>query len=162
MKRLIPVILAMLLLCGCGVMGERIKDPVTFYYVREDYEKDMTGVMASETREASGHREDLPYLLALYSMGPSTEGLQALFPASISIIPTEHAQDGIVLNLSEVPESMTDAEYTLASVCLARTCMELSGASQITVISPGRTVTVNEGNVLLQETGPEKQLEESK
>ena len=105
---------------------------------------------------------DLPYLLALYSMGPSKEGLLSPFPASIRIIPTEHTEAGIVLSLSEAPDSMTDAEYTLASACLALTCMELTDATQITIISGSRSITINTENLLLFETGRQKQLEVGK
>ena len=162
MKRLICLILAMLLLSGCGVFGERIKDPVTFYYIRSDYQKDMASVIASETRETSGHRDDLPYLLALYSMGPSKEELRSPFLPTTQILPTEHTAAGIVLSLSEVPDSMADAEYTLASACLALTCMELTNASQITVVCGDRSVTINTENLMLFETGHERQLEEMK
>ncbi len=160
MKRLLFIISLFLLLPGCSLVGERIKDPVTFYYIHADYQKNMGSVIASEIREASGHRDDLPYLLALYSMGPSDDEMRSPFPASSRIIPTEHTEAGIVLSISQIPESMTDAEYTLASACLALTCMELTDASQITVISDGRSVTINSENIMMFETGYQRQTEE--
>lgn len=162
MKRLICILLPLLLFSGCGVIGDRVKDPVTFYYIRENYQKDMEDVIASEIREAAGHRDDLPYLLALYSMGPSEKGLYSPFPDNTRIIPTEHTESGIVVSLSDIPESMTDAEFTLASVCLAMTCMELTDADQITVISAARSVTINNDNLLMHETVEQKTMEESK
>jgi hypothetical protein len=162
MKRLISLVLALLLLSGCGIIGERIKDPVTFYYIRADYQKDMGEVIVSEIREASGHKDDLPYLLALYSMGPASDDLQAPFPANIRILPTEHTDAGIVLSLSDTLENMTDAEYTLGSACLALTCMELTNASQITVVSGGRSITINRDNIVTFETAHQKQVEETK
>ena len=57
MKRLICLLVAScILLSGCSGIGEWIKEPVTFYYVREDYQKDMEQVIVSEVLEASGHR----------------------------------------------------------------------------------------------------------
>lgn len=162
MKRLISLVLALLLLSGCGIIGERIKDPVTFYYIRADYQKDMGEVIVSEIREASGHKDDLPYLLALYSMGPASDDLQAPFPANIRILPTEHTDAGIVLSLSDTLENMTDAEYTLGSACLALTCMELTNASQITVVSGDRSITINRDNIVTFETAHQKQVEETK
>ena len=162
MKRLISLVLALLLLSGCGIIGERIKDPVTFYYIRADYQKNMGEVIVSEIREASGHKDDLPYLLALYSMGPASDDLQAPFPANIRILPTEHTDAGIVLSLSDTLENMTDAEYTLGSACLALTCMELTNASQITVVSGGRSITINRDNIVTFETAHQKQVEETK
>ena len=162
MKRLISLVLALLLLSGCGIIGERIKDPVTFYYIRADYQKDMGEVIVSEIWEASGHKDDLPYLLALYSMGPASDDLRAPFPANIRILPTEHTDAGIVLSLSDTLENMTDAEYTLGSACLALTCMEMTNASQITVVSGVRSSTINRDNIVTFETGHQKQVEETK
>ena len=153
MKRLICIFLSLLLLSGCGAVGERTKAPVTFYYIREDYQKDMSEVIASEVREASGHRDDLPYLLALYSMGPSSEALLSPFPPSTRITPTEHTEAGVVLSLSEVPETMTDAQFTLGSACLALTCMELTDAAQITVTADGRSVTISKENIMTLKSG---------
>ena len=162
MKRIICILLTLLLLSGCGIVGERVKDPVTFYYIREGYQRDMGAVITTEIREASGHTDDLPYLLALYSMGPSQEGLLFPFPASTRITPTEHTEAGLVLSLSENLDKMTDAEYTLASACLALTCMELTDATQITVISGSRRVSINSDNLMMFETGHIRQLEEMK
>ena len=162
MKRLICMMLSLLLLSGCGILGDRIKEPVTFYYIRTDYQKDMGSVIDSEIREASGHRYDLPYLLALYSMGPSREDLQSPFPANTRITPTEHTEAGIVLSLTGALDSMTDAEYTLASACLAMTFMEVTDTAQITVASEDRSVTINTQNVMTFETGHQRQPEEDK
>ena len=150
MKRMIcMLVLFSLLVSGCGILGSRIKDPVTFYYIREDYQKDMGPVIAAEDRETSGRERDLPYLLALYSMGPSTEGLRSPFPRSTRITLTEHTEAGIVLNLSEPHQAVSDAEFTLAAACLAMTCTELSDTTRVTVVCGDRTVTIEPENLLL-------------
>ena len=159
MKRLICMMLSLLFLSGCGIIGDRIKDPVTFYYVNADYQRNMDSVIGAEIREASGHLYDLPYLLALYSMGPSNEDLKATFPANIRITPTEHTEDGIVLSISGQLDSMTDAEFTLASACLAMTFMEVTDTNQITVTDEDRSVTINTQNLMTYETGHLKQPE---
>ena len=79
LKRLLACLLILcLFLSGCSVMGERIKEPVIFYYVCKNYQKDMNQVISAEIREAAGHREDLPYLLALYSI-PSSQNYYPVF-----------------------------------------------------------------------------------
>ena len=149
MKRLICLLLIFcLFLSGCSVLGERFKEPVTFYYVRENYQKDMEPVIASEIREASGHRQDLSYLLALYSMGPSKEGLLSPLPRNSKLTLTEYTQDKILINLSESIPSISDADFTLASACIALTCTELTGIRQITVACGEKTITIQEDKLL--------------
>jgi len=150
MKRLICLILLFsFVLSGCSVLGERIKDPVTFYYIRKDYQTEMGDVIAPEIREASGHRYDLPYLLALYSMGPSSEELYSPFPSNVPILPVEHSEEGLVLSLLEDIHDMTEAEFTMASACLAMTCMELIDVEQVTVVCSDRSVTISDDNLLM-------------
>lgn len=162
MKRVISLLLLFsLLLAGCS-MGERIKEPVTFYYVRQNYQTEMGNVVDEEVREAAGHRYDLPYLLALYSMGPSSNGLVSPFPRNTMILPVEHSDDGLVLSiLDEIPD-MTEAEYTLASACLAKTFMGIIDVEQITVVCGDRSITLHADNLLINTTSRAKLPEESK
>ena len=163
MKRFMIVLLTVcLILSGCSFGGEWIKEPVTFYYVRENYQKDMEQVLSSEVREAAGHRDDLSYLLALYSMGPSNDGLLSLLPKNTSIIPTERTNYSIALTLSENTQSMTDADFTLASACIAMTCMDLMEIQQVTVISGDRSITIREDNLMLNNSIVKKPQEETK
>jgi len=150
MKRMFSLLLVFcLLLSGCTVLGEHIKVPVTFYYVHGDYRENMTQIISSETREASGHYGDLSYLLALYSMGPSKDELRSPLPRGTRITPTEHTEDGIVLSLTGSSQNMTDAEFTLAAACLGLTCMELTSEETITIVLEDRSITVTPENLML-------------
>ena len=149
MKRLIGLLLLFsMLLSGCS-MGERIKEPVTFYYVSENYQKDMDQVIVSEIREASGHRDDLTYLLALYSLGPSSEGLKSPLPRNTTILPIERTVDEIVLALTENGRTLKDADFTLASACIALTCMDLIDVQQVTVVCEEQSITLGKESLLL-------------
>ena len=162
MKRLICLLLmCSLCMAGCSVAGEWIKEPVTFYYVCETYQKDMESVIASEIREASGHRDDLPYLLALYTMGPSTEDLKSPLPRNTKIILTEYTDSSVVLSISESASAINDADFTLASACIALTCMELVDTQQITVICGDRNITIQADNLLLHDNLVDQSQEET-
>lgn len=162
MKRLICfLLLSCLIFTGCSVDGEWVKEPVTFYYVRKNYQKDMGTVIDSEIREASGHRDDLTYLLALYSIGPSTEDLLSLLPRNTTILPTERTAYSVELTLSENAQTMTDSDLTLMSACLAMTCMDLMDLQQVTVISGNRSITIREENLMLYNSITQKPQEET-
>lgn len=163
MKRLICLMLLFtMLLSGCSSLGERVKDPVNFYYVRQNYQETMEDVISPEVREASGHRYDLPYLLALYSMGPSSRNLVSPFPRNTRILPVEHSEEGLVLSIMDEIHTMTDAEYTLASACLAMTCFEIIDAEQITVVCGGRSVAIRKDNLLMNSSPEAMTPEENK
>ena len=160
MKRIIAIfLLTALLLTGCG---NRLKEPVTFYYIRAGYEEDMSAIIGSEQREASGHRDDLDYLLALYLMGPAEEDLSSPLPAGTSVLAAE--QDGAVvtLELSDSSDSMTDAQFTLAGSCLTLTCLEITDAEYITINSGSRSVTMDAEGLLLQDLVTGSRTEETK
>ena len=150
MKRVICLILvACLAFSGCSMLGERTKEPVTFYYVRENYKKDMEQVLASEVREATGHRDDLPYLLALYSMGPSSEDLISPFPRNTRITPTARTNNSMELSLSDNVLTLSEAEFTLASACIAMTCMEMTAVEKVIVVCENRRISIDKDNVML-------------
>ena len=163
MKQLTCLILTFcFFLAGCSVSGEWIKEPVTFYYVDADYQKDMERVIGSEVREAAGHREDLTYLLALYSLGPSSEDLQSILPRNTTILPTERTDSSVELTLSENTQTMTDTDFTLTGACIALTCMELIDIQEVTVISGDRTITIRKDNLMLYNNIVQRPQEETK
>ena len=159
MQRIIAFLLLLCLcLTGCS---DRLKEPVTFYYVRSGYDADMSDVVGSERREASGHREDLSYLLALYLMGPADEELRSPLPRSVSILSAEHTDSQVTLHLSDTSDTMTDAQYTLACSCLALTCQDLTEAAHITIISGDRSVTMDTSSLLIQDLTTAARMETS-
>ena len=162
MKRYVSLLLLLcLLLTGCSAAGEWVNEPVHFYYVRKNYQNDMQQVIASEVREASGHREDLVYLLALYSMGPVTEDLRSPLPTNAVIVPTEHSAEGLTLTLSESGQTMADVDFTLSSTCIAMTCMDLMDVEQVTVTCGERAITIRQDNLLLDSIANTKPQEDN-
>ncbi len=152
MKRLLCLILlASLLLSGCQLLGDRIKEPVNFYYVRRDYREDLTAAISPEEREASGHREDLSYLMALYLMGPVSEQLESPLPSGTRVYVEIHSKNNVTLNLTDTEKIMTDAQFSLACACLSQTCLEITGTKQVVINSGSRSVTMTRENLALSD-----------
>lgn len=149
MKRSVSFLLLLsLILSGCG-LGERIKEPVTFYYIRSTYQEDMVSVIQSEEREASGHRSDLSYLLKLYLMGPSEDELRSPLPRGAKISAIEDSGSEIHIQLTDLTKALSDAEYALACACLSLTCFDLTDAGKVTVTSGEWSITLGRDSLTL-------------
>lgn len=162
MKRFFSLFLILLLLAGlnaCAIQGSDIIEPVEFYYLRADYVYGgADGVIAAETREASGHAGDLPYLLALYLRGPLDSSLEAPFPTSSKLLSFYLDGETLSVTLDSTFASLENMELTLACACFARTCFALADVAQvqITALTPDDTpsldITISADSLLLEDT----------
>lgn len=151
MKRWIPLVLTVaLLLSGCGFFSERVMEPVNFYYLENQfrYGKDAS-VIISEAREASGHRQDLRYLLALYLMGPVEEGHRSPLPPGTRIQKAEQTGNRVTMELVNPAYLFSDVELTQACACLTLTCLDLTDAQEVSITYLERTVTMTRENLTL-------------
>ena len=151
MKRILVLSLVLcLFLSGCSSLGERIKEPVTFYYPRNEYSYySSDGVITSEEREASGHRNDLNYLLALYLMGPTTKGLSFSFPPTTKIFGLSATESEIIMQITNYDSTMSDVNFSLACACISMTCFDLTDCELVTVKSGNRSVTISRNTTTL-------------
>lgn len=154
MKRLILLILIICLcLSGCSSLGERIKEPVTFYYPRSEYAYfSPDGVIVSEEREASGHKDDLNYLLVLYLMGPVQEGLQATLPTTTKILSLSDWNNELILQITSYDTTLADVDFSLACACISMTCFELTDYNTVTVKSGNRSISISRDSAILYDT----------
>lgn len=156
MKRMIALLLVLsLFFSGCGIFTDRIQVPVTFYYVRSNYQSDMGDVIASEEREASGHVGDLRYLMALYLMGPTDEDLISPIPPGTRIFSAEHTPDSVNLEMTDTSQALTDAEFTLACACLTLTCLSITDVQEVNITSGTRSVTMTKDSLNLYDNSAE-------
>ena len=155
MKRVISLILVFsIFLSGCGFFGERIKNPVTFYSLCDNYEKDLCCVIVSEEREASGHIGDLTYLLALYLIGPTNEETLSV-PYPGLQLSAQQSGSHIDLNLTNLPPSVSELDFSLICACLAMTSLDITGAEDVTVYSGDRSRTLDRNALTLYDTDVE-------
>lgn len=157
------ILVLCLLLTGCGIQVERFKEPVTFYYPYAEYRYFTgDGVIASEEREASGHRDDLSYLLALYLMGPADESLTAPLPRGTRIYASSQTEDTIQLRLSDGASVLDDKAFSIACACLSLTCLDLTDAESVTIESGERSATMTRDMLVLNDIATYSNTEDTK
>lgn len=159
MKRMIAIVL-LLCLCfsGCAVLGERIKEPVTVYYLQKEFDYgDLGSVMAPEIRETYGERRDLSYLMALYLVGPTSEEHRMPIPSGTKITSTVQENGNIVLELSDAAQSMSESELTLACACLSMTCFDFTQSQKVTVQIGERSISMTRSSLLLSDNSAGKE-----
>lgn len=154
MKRFIAFLLtSCLLLSSCSTSGERIKTPVTFFYLQSELGYfSENGVIASEIREASGHATELSYLLALYLMGPSDESLTSPLPENCQLYYTEEMEETLILRISDLDNDFSDYDFSLACACLALTCFGITEAQNVTIYSGDRILEMNRHDISLYDS----------
>lgn len=151
MKRFLIILLILCLtLSGCGIFSERITEPVTFYYLKAEYQFGQnSSVIVTEQREAAGHRDDLSYLLALYLMGPSEEEHVTPLPAGTRFIKLKQENAVVSMELSEASHALSDIDFSLACACIAMTCLDITDAKSVSITSADRTITMTRESLML-------------
>jgi len=118
-----------------------MSEPVTFYYLRTQTNTDAyddfysEGIIGSEEREAAGHRDNLTYLLSVYFRGPLDSGLISPFPIGCRVLEIHQEDNRMTIQLNPVLAEKSDLDVTVACACLAKTCMDLTGAEAVQIES---------------------------
>lgn len=156
-KRLsLLLIFALLIsLAGCSPAQGNIR----FYYPRSEIQYGQAdGVIASESREAPGHEEDLTYLLMLYLEGPISQELTSPFPEGTTLQQLDIQENALSIVLSDALSQLDAMDYTIACACLAQTCFGLGEFDSVTVSStlPGSTsITLTPDSVMFSDNSVE-------
>lgn len=155
MKRWLCLILISQLLLsvsGCGFTDDGFKEPVNFYYPRfeQDYQYgDENSVIVLEPREASGHVGHTEYLLSQYLSGALEETLASPFPSGTRLLSVTQEGGILLVELSDIPATVSDHEFTLGCTCLMLTCLELTDAAEVTILSAEKTMTMSRSDLTL-------------
>ena len=91
--------------CGChfGDSGDFL-EPVEFFYPRQADDfvyGGADGIFGSEIREASGHTDDLNYLLSMYMRGPQDAQLRSPYPSGCRIKDIRYEDETLYLVFNE-------------------------------------------------------------
>ena len=140
MKRLTAFFLILSLAAGLfGCRSQELHSPTSFYYCRSDPAFSGTdGIICPEQRELAGIEGDLDAILALYFQGPVSRELENLIPAGCPLLQWNREGDALHLHFSGELADLTGVELTLASACLTRTFLELTGCTTLILTAEGR------------------------
>lgn len=165
MKKIATLVLSLCLLfslASCAYNSSGMIEPAEFFYQRKisDIKEHPTdGVIASELREASGHRNDWNYLLSLYLRGPLDRSLVSPFPASCKLIGISREEKTLHIILDENFAELKDIDLTIACACLAKTCISLANVEAVHIEAASADGTnlinliIDRGSLLLEENG---------
>ena len=91
-------------------------------------------------------------MIGLYLAGPIGEGLYSPLPKNVTLLSAESNPETVILTFSNLGNSLTDSEFTIACACLTLTCSDLTGCDEVTVIAGARTVTMHSDRIHLSDT----------
>ena len=139
MRRIIALTAAlMMLLCACTPKQQKIEDPVTFYYWRNEATfGSADSVIAPETREASGYRDNLIDLLQIYLRGPQSQDLRTTFPMGTKVVSLQILGGTAKIELNRQFTYLSGLDLSIACACITRTLMDLSGCNTVIITAPG-------------------------
>ena len=150
MKKQFCIFLTLLLvlsLWGCGKSAK--ENTVPFYYPRQTpVFNAKNGVIASENREI-GDSGDLSEILTLYLAGPLDNALVSPFPSQNRLLEVSLENGTLTVLLSQHFSTLDGTKMTIACACLAKTCLELTDAQQVTIISDSFSITLNSASITL-------------
>ncbi len=162
MKKTVCFLLVLTLIlgiCGCKPKEDPILRPVNFYYRTAQLTYGAPdGLIRAWVVESSGYEEDLLGLLNKYLKGPQDNSYHVTFPASTKLLSISFSEQTAYLQLNESFSWLSGLDLTIASACLAKTAMELTGATAICISAENSTldgagmIIMDEKSILLVDT----------
>ena len=141
MKKSICVILCLLLIIsvsGCSSAPQKIREPVTYYYRIRNIEYDApNGIICAEVREAYGNANNYTYLVEQYLRGPLDGSYTSPFPAGTTLVHLDFLKDTVLVVLSSHISLLSGSDLSIASTCLAKTVLEMTGMKEVKISSQG-------------------------
>lgn len=137
MKKTLSVILILTLvfiLSSCTKKTDLPTTTVRFYYKSTSVEHGTeNGVITWEDRVIPGVNNDTVSIIRTYLEGSKKAGCIMPFPGGTRLKVYDQTQTKAVVLLSTEAAMQTDAQFTVASICLARTIMDITNVQSVEV-----------------------------
>ena len=132
---------------GCDYTSAEPTNGSTLYYIRSSYQYHSgENVIVGEDRVLGPEVSGTEQLVGFYLNGPVTEGLVSPFPAGTQLINVQDHSGLLEVTLSDANQTLSDARFSLACVCLGKTLLMDTDIIQVTFFIGGRSMTVNRDN----------------
>ncbi len=132
---ILPVIIILSLL-GCGKKGDDASVPVEVFFrnAAEVYNNEEA-IIKPEIWDFDGYENDLQGFLNLYLLGPVADDSFSPFPSGLQIVAIQPNEDRLCITLNDPYDELTGLDLTIASACLAKTVMGLTGCDVVEITS---------------------------
>lgn len=154
MRRLLPLLTVLSLLCACTGSGssEPTASPGGYLLYFRSTQEHAPSALASEswTSDAGGDNLIRAATEALLA-GPADETLFSPFPAGVELRDLSLEEGILHLDLSEPYDGLTGMDLTLANACLTLTLCQLDGVSGVEITVDGAENSGSRGGVLTPE-----------
>ena len=138
-----------LVFSGCTSVSEDPGYTTTLFYIRSEYEYHSTDNVIVGERRALANETEIDQLLDLYLAGPVDVSLISPIPKGTELLDIQEYSGLLEITFSDTEDSLTDAQFSLACVCLGKTMMEDASVLQVTVFSGERSMTVTRTSYFL-------------
>lgn len=149
-KKLLPLLLAVLLLCtACTMPAAQTQEPTEgeygVYFLRSALTAENglqipaeSAYLDREFHALTQEEQTVEGLTELLLAGPEGEGLVSPFPAGTRIRSWRQEEGRVTLDLSEAYSGLTGVELTLADGCIVLTLCQLPEVEEVYITVEGR------------------------
>lgn len=135
MKPMLAITLSIVLLFllpACGE-AESHENQVAFFYQTQDIRYDpQRSTLEAEYRDSADFAS-LEQALDAYFTGPVSTSLANPFPAGLSLISAREENGTLTLILTDALSELTGTQLSIACCCIAKTCLEMTGAEEVSI-----------------------------
>ena len=153
MKRVTAILLVLMLMfqfMGCSFEEEEPSDTYLLYYIRSTYQYHAEeNVIVGEARPIGLKSDDIQLLVEQYLEGPISTELASPFPKQTELMDIRGFGTLLAITLSDTAPMLSDAQFSLACVCLGMSVLENTDFTQISFVSGDRVMDVDAESFLL-------------
>lgn len=161
MKKIITalfIILAISLLFGCADTNTQVRTTVNFYYKTNPIDHiSENGIITIEPRSVRTNALDYQILLEQYLEGAQSGNCISPFPAGTTLKSFSLNETSVSITLSPHLTMLSNADLTIACICIARTIFDLTGVDSVQIsaqnnlINGQPDITITKSSIVMED-----------